>query len=189
MRTMCSVNSRTNPGSASIFSLASDATRWAAGVTLNSSAEVSVLTTTESVKARGRQGPISGRPDARLRSPMKMTGGSKPGQRPVGADRSSLGLPPGISACLFDLDGVLTQTARVHARVWKDMFDAFLKARADRGREPFRPFDEVGDYDEYVDGKPREEGVSSFLAARHITLPEGSEDDTPEACLLYTSDA
>jgi len=116
---------------------------------------------------------------------MEMTGGSEPGQRPVGADRSSLGLPPGISACLFDLDGVLTQTARVHARVWKDMFDAFLKARADRGEEPFRPFDEVGDYDEYVDGKPREEGVSSFLAARHITLPEGSEDDPPEADTVH----
>lgn len=103
----------------------------------------------------------------------------------MGADRSSLGLPPNIAACLFDLDGVLTQTAKVHARVWKEMFDAFLKGRTERTGEPFRPFDEVSDYDEYVDGKPREEGVSSFLAARHITLPEGSEDDPPEADTVH----
>jgi beta-phosphoglucomutase family hydrolase len=116
---------------------------------------------------------------------MVIAPGSEPGQRPVGADRSSLGLPPNIAACLFDLDGVLTQTAKVHARVWKEMFDAFLKGRTERTGEPFRPFDEVSDYDEYVDGKPREEGVSSFLAARHITLPEGSEDDPPEADTVH----
>jgi beta-phosphoglucomutase family hydrolase len=116
---------------------------------------------------------------------MVIAPGSEPGQRPVGADRSSLGLPPNIAACLFDLDGVLTQTAKVHARVWKEMFDAFLKRRTERTGEPFRPFDEVSDYDEYVDGKPREEGVSSFLAARHITLPEGSEDDPPEADTVH----
>src|ERR1700676_947685 len=96
-------------------------------------------------------------------------------------DRSSLGLPPTIAACLFDLDGVLTQTAKVHAKAWKTMFDAYLKQRAEGTGEPFRPFDDVADYDEYVDGKPREDGVRAFLASRQITLPEGTEDDPPEA--------
>jgi beta-phosphoglucomutase family hydrolase len=96
-------------------------------------------------------------------------------------DRGSLGLPLTIAACLFDLDGVLTKTALVHAAAWKAMFDAFLTQRAERRGEPFRPFDEVADYDEYVDGKPREDGVRSFLASRQITLPEGGEDDPPEA--------
>jgi beta-phosphoglucomutase family hydrolase len=114
-----------------------------------------------------------------------MAARSEPGQRPAGADRSSLGLPPSIAACLFDLDGVLTQTAKVHARVWKEMFDAFLKARAQGTGEEFRPFDEISDYDEYVDGKPREDGVRSFLAARHISLPEGSENDPPEADTVH----
>jgi len=99
----------------------------------------------------------------------------------VTADRSSLGLRPNIAACLFDLDGVLTQTARVHARAWKETFDTFLKDHARRTREGFRPFDDVRDYDEYVDGKPREEGVRSFLAARHISLPEGSASDPVDA--------
>ena len=104
---------------------------------------------------------------------------SPPG--PVRVDRSSLGLPPTIDACLFDLDGVLTQTAKVHARAWKAMFDAFLKEHAARTGEDFQPFDEVSDYDTYVDGKPREDGVRSFLASRNIELPEGSEQDPPEA--------
>jgi len=99
----------------------------------------------------------------------------------VSADRSSLGLPPNIKACLFDLDGVLTQTAKVHARAWKEVFDAFLEERARSTGSAFRPFDEVRDYDEYVDGKPREEGVRSFLASREISLPDGSEKDPPEA--------
>lgn len=93
---------------------------------------------------------------------------------------AELGLPSGITACLFDLDGVLTQTASVHARAWKQMFDAFLKQRAQKTGERFVPFDRVKDYDEYVDGKPRADGVRSFLAARSISLPEGSERDTPE---------
>ncbi|HVS49052.1 MAG TPA: beta-phosphoglucomutase family hydrolase [Candidatus Dormibacteraeota bacterium] len=103
----------------------------------------------------------------------------------MGADRSLLGLRPNIEACLFDLDGVLTPTARVHAKAWKEMFDAFLKKRAETTGEAFRPFDEVSDYDEYVDGKPREEGVRSFLAARHITLPEGTENDPAEADTVH----
>lgn len=83
-----------------------------------------------------------------------------------------LGLPDGVTACLFDLDGVLTQTAKVHAAAWKQMFDAYLRERAARTGEEFVPFDPVADYDQYVDGKPRYEGVRSFLAARGIELPE-----------------
>jgi beta-phosphoglucomutase family hydrolase len=76
-----------------------------------------------------------------------------------------LGLPDGVTACLFDLDGVLTKTAAVHARAWKQMFDAYL---AERGDE--RPFDLHDDYDEYVDGKPRDAGVRDFLASRGIEV-------------------
>jgi beta-phosphoglucomutase family hydrolase len=88
-----------------------------------------------------------------------------------------LGLPDGVTGCLFDLDGVLTQTARVHAAAWREMFDSFLHESSEVTGAPFVPFDPVKDYDEYVDGKPREEGTSSFLAARGISLPEGSPDD------------
>ena len=92
-----------------------------------------------------------------------------------------IGLPQEIEACLFDLDGVLTQTAKVHAAAWKTMFDEYLRGRAaDRG-EKFVEFDAVGDYDEYVDGKPRYDGVRSFLASRHIELPQGSPSDPPQA--------
>jgi len=86
-----------------------------------------------------------------------------------------------VSACLFDLDGVLTQTAKVHAAAWKQTFDDYLRGRADRLGEPFVAFDAVSDYDEYVDGKPRYDGVRSFLSSRTIELPEGSPDDPPEA--------
>jgi beta-phosphoglucomutase family hydrolase len=91
----------------------------------------------------------------------------------------NLGLPDGIKACLFDLDGVLTQTAKVHAAAWKQMFDEYLKARAERTGDEFVPFDSRSDYDKYVDGKPRYDGVRSFLASRGITLDEGSPDDAP----------
>jgi len=91
-----------------------------------------------------------------------------------------LGLPSGISACLFDLDGVLTPTAAVHAAAWKEMFDDYLRERAARTGEPFVPFDPVTDYDEYVDGKARADGTRSFLESRHITLPEGDEGDPPD---------
>jgi beta-phosphoglucomutase family hydrolase len=92
-----------------------------------------------------------------------------------------LGLPDGVTACLFDLDGVLTQTAKVHTAAWKQMFDAYLRDRADRTGEPFVAFDPVGDYDEYVDGKPRYEGARSFLASRGIELPQGNPGDQPGA--------
>ncbi len=91
-----------------------------------------------------------------------------------------LGLPDGVSACLFDLDGVLTQTAKVHAKAWKQMFDAYLQDRAKQRGEEFVPFDPVADYDEYVDGKPRYEGVQSFLTARGIDLPRGDPGDPPD---------
>jgi beta-phosphoglucomutase family hydrolase len=78
-----------------------------------------------------------------------------------------LGLPDTIRACLFDLDGVLTQTAKVHAAAWKQMFDEYLHTRD----EPFREFTQ-DDYDEYVDGKPRQDGVRSFLESRGIQLPD-----------------
>ena len=92
-----------------------------------------------------------------------------------------LGLPNEIRACLFDLDGVLTQTAKVHAAAWKEMFDAYLQERAARTGESFAPFDAVADYDEYVDGRSRYDGVRSFLASRGITLPEGEPADPPSA--------
>jgi beta-phosphoglucomutase family hydrolase len=86
-----------------------------------------------------------------------------------------------VTACLFDLDGVLTQTAKVHAAAWKQMFDDYLQRRAARTGEAFVPFDADRDYDEYVDGKPRYDGVRSFLASRSIKLPEGSPEDPPSA--------
>jgi len=92
-----------------------------------------------------------------------------------------LGLPDRIRACLFDVDGVLTETATVHAAAWKEMFDAYLQARADTSGEPFIEFDEVTDYDIYVDGKPRADGTRSFLRSRHIDLPEGQATDPPGA--------
>jgi beta-phosphoglucomutase family hydrolase len=92
-----------------------------------------------------------------------------------------LGLPDGIEACLFDLDGVLTQTAKVHAAAWKEMFDDYLRKRAERTGEAFVAFDAGDDYDEYVDGKPRYDGVRSFLQSRGIELPDGSPDDPPTA--------
>jgi beta-phosphoglucomutase family hydrolase len=91
-----------------------------------------------------------------------------------------LGLPDTIRACLFDLDGVLTPTAAVHAAAWKELFDDFLRHRAERTGEPFVPFDPVADYDEYVDGKARADGTRSFLESRHIMLPEGDPDDPPD---------
>jgi beta-phosphoglucomutase-like phosphatase (HAD superfamily) len=96
-----------------------------------------------------------------------------------------LGLPDGIHACLFDLDGVLTQTAKVHAAAWKAIFDEYLKLRAQRTGEPFRPFDELRDYDEYVDGRPRDDGVRAFLESRGIDLPEGGPDDPPDAETIH----
>ncbi|MEV8243019.1 beta-phosphoglucomutase family hydrolase [Streptomyces rochei] len=90
---------------------------------------------------------------------------------------TQLGLPDSIRACLFDLDGVVTKTAVVHAAAWKETFDAFLR---ERDGADFRPFTD-SDYDEYVDGRPRADGVRTFLASRGIELPEGDPDDPPDA--------
>jgi beta-phosphoglucomutase family hydrolase len=96
-----------------------------------------------------------------------------------------LGIPGRVGACLFDLDGVLTKTAKVHAAAWKKMFDEYLRKRAARhAGEPgaeFVPFDEVSDYETDVDGKPRADGTRSFLLSRGIALPDGSPDDPPSA--------
>ncbi|RLP98940.1 HAD family phosphatase [Micromonospora sp. CV4] len=92
-----------------------------------------------------------------------------------------LGLPAHVTACLFDLDGVLTQTAKVHNAAWTETFDEFLRQRATATGEPFQPFDPGPDYNRYVDGRPRADGVRSFLASRGIVLPEGSPDDPPDA--------
>jgi beta-phosphoglucomutase family hydrolase len=92
-----------------------------------------------------------------------------------------IGLPADVRACLFDLDGVLTQTAKVHAAAWKAMFDEYLRRRTEAGGVEFVAFDSHHDYDEYVDGKPRYEGVRSFLQSRHIELPQGDPSDPPTA--------
>ncbi|ETW25435.1 beta-phosphoglucomutase family hydrolase [Mycobacterium gastri] len=96
-----------------------------------------------------------------------------------------LGLPENVRACLFDLDGVLTDTASVHSKAWKAMFDAYLSERAERTGEPFVPFDPATDYRRYVDGKKREDGVRSFLDSRGIQLPDGNPDDPGETESVY----
>lgn len=95
-------------------------------------------------------------------------------------ETSALGLPPGIRNCLFDLDGVLTHTAAVHTEAWKEMFDGYLRERAEREGISFVPFDADRDYPTYVDGKPRADGVRSFLQSRGIELPDGHLDDGPD---------
>ncbi|HET6836050.1 MAG TPA: beta-phosphoglucomutase family hydrolase [Acidimicrobiales bacterium] len=96
-----------------------------------------------------------------------------------------LGLPTGVTACLFDLDGVLTRTATVHAAAWKQMFDEFLEEWSTRTDQTFVPFDAGRDYDNYVDGRPRLEGTRGFLQSRGIDLPEGSPDDPPGALTVH----
>ena len=90
-----------------------------------------------------------------------------------------LGLPDGIRACLFDLDGVLTRTATVHFAAWKRTFDGFL-----RQHDPRQPEFTQADYNAYVDGKPRHDGVRDFLASRGITLPEGAAGDAVDAATV-----
>jgi beta-phosphoglucomutase family hydrolase len=98
----------------------------------------------------------------------------------TGSDPTAgLGLPAAIRACLFDLDGVVTDTARIHADAWKHTFDTFLSGRATQTGELLHPFDEEDDYEHFVDGRPRLDGVRSFLASRGIHLPEGSPSDPP----------
>jgi alpha,alpha-trehalase len=85
-----------------------------------------------------------------------------------------------MEAVIFDLDGVVTRTAELHAQAWKQLFDEYLEARARRLGEPFRPFDPASDYRRFVDGRPRYEGVVSFLRSRGIELPFGSPGDPEE---------
>jgi beta-phosphoglucomutase family hydrolase len=89
-----------------------------------------------------------------------------------------LGLPDAVTACLFDLDGVLTDTASVHRKAWKQTFDPVL---ADHGQPEFTD----DDYADYVDGKPRADGVRDFLHSRGIDLPEGAAGDPPDANTVY----
>jgi beta-phosphoglucomutase family hydrolase len=96
-----------------------------------------------------------------------------------------LGLPEAVHACLFDLDGVLTDTASVHTKAWTVMFDSFLEQRAKTTGEKFVPFDADKDYLNYVDGKKREDGVRSFLASRGIELPDGDPDDSADKDTVY----
>jgi beta-phosphoglucomutase family hydrolase len=116
-----------------------------------------------------------------------------------------LGLPDGVTACLFDMDGVVTKTAVVHAAAWKQMFDEFLSSQAAKAKSEaksesgdssgqdgqdgqdgqFAPFDAERDYDEYVDGKPRLEGTASFLESRKIDLPTGSPSDKPGTATVW----
>jgi beta-phosphoglucomutase family hydrolase len=104
-----------------------------------------------------------------------------PGAASPAPGHGRFGLPDAVRACLFDLDGVITQTATVHAKAWKEMFDEFLRRRAEQTGEPFVPFDVHDDYDRYVDGLPRADGVRTFLRSRGIELPEGDPDDPPDA--------
>lgn len=87
----------------------------------------------------------------------------------------------GLTAIVFDLDGVITRTARLHAAAWKQLFDGYLEERANRTGEPFAPFDALRDYTAFVDGKPRYDGVASFLDSRGIALPWGTPEDAPDA--------
>jgi beta-phosphoglucomutase family hydrolase len=95
------------------------------------------------------------------------------------------GTPDHIRACLFDLDGVLTQTAVVHAKAWQQTFDDYLRRRAATTGGAFTPFDPVADYDRYVDGRSRADGTRTFLQSRGITLPEGTSDDPPGTDTIY----
>ncbi|EFC84086.1 HAD family phosphatase [Parafrankia sp. EUN1f] len=95
-----------------------------------------------------------------------------------------LGLPDHIRACLFDLDGVLTRTAAVHAAAWKEMFDDFLENWARRSGDPYVPFDLGADYADYVDGRPRADGVRAFLDSRGIHLPPGAPGDPPSGLTI-----
>ncbi len=102
------------------------------------------------------------------------------GRMPVSASAATArGLFAGVRALLFDLDGVITRTATLHAASWKRLFDEYLAEHAKRTGQPFVAFDLVGDYRRYVDGKPRYDGVQSFLASRGMAIPWGSPGDPP----------
>ena len=109
----------------------------------------------------------------------------RPPGNPTHICQRIIGLPDTVLACLFDMDGVLTETATVHAAAWKEVFDQELSKWATESGRPFVPFDSILDYDRFVDGKPRAEGVTSFLASRSIRLPYGTPDDPPGAATVF----
>ncbi len=117
-----------------------------------------------------------------LRVPQAMPTSSASGIAAVTSQADpSQGATIGYSAVILDLDGVITRTATIHARAWKQTFDPFIASRAIESGQPFRPFDSDQDYRRYVDGKPRYDGVRDFLASRGIQLPYGSPNDPPDA--------
>ncbi|WP_051609535.1 trehalose-phosphatase [Fodinicurvata fenggangensis] len=93
--------------------------------------------------------------------------------------------PARLEAVLFDMDGVVTDTAQAHAAAWKHLFDEFLCARAEASGDEYRPFDPEREYREFVDGKPRHAGIKSFLRSRGIDLPEGTPEDPPDANTVF----
>ena len=104
---------------------------------------------------------------------------------PVPIDATRLGLPRGVQACLFDVEGVLTDSGLLHARAWREVFDPLLLRFGERAGWAFRPFDPVEDYRDFLDGRPRLEGIHVFLASRGIRLPEGRVDDPADADTAY----
>src|SRR5512132_1518377 len=104
---------------------------------------------------------------------------------PVPVSNAMLGLPKDVTACVFDLDGVLTDSGVLHAAAWGEVLDQFLLRRSNQAGWPFIPFDRDGDYRAFIDGRPRLEGVHAFLASRGIRLPEGRFDDPPDAETAY----
>jgi beta-phosphoglucomutase-like phosphatase (HAD superfamily) len=99
--------------------------------------------------------------------------------------RSMLGLPEHVTACVFELDGVLATSAAVHAAAWAETFDPFLLERAERHRRPIRPFLRDRDYEDHLAGAPRLVGVRAFLASRGISLPEGADGDPPGTATVH----
>jgi beta-phosphoglucomutase-like phosphatase (HAD superfamily) len=110
---------------------------------------------------------------------------ARPWLSPVPLTPSMLGLPLGVAGCLFDLEGVLTDAAVVHARAWAEVFDSFLAELTHETERRFAPFDPVEDYAAYLDGRPRLEGIHAFLESRGLRIPEGDRDDPPDAQTAY----
>ncbi len=104
---------------------------------------------------------------------------ARPWLSPVPITPSMLGLPPTVTGCLFDLDGVLTDSAVVHALAWQEVFDALLLEVGHTTGRHFEPFDRANDYDSYLDGRPRLEGIHAFVHSRGLRIPEGDRDDLP----------
>lgn len=108
-------------------------------------------------------------------------------QAAVGAE--AVGLDPGVHACLFDLDGVLTRTATIRAEAWKKTFDTFLRAYDVHSMRTDEPFDEQADYETYLDGRTSADGIRAFLASRGIEVPEGGPEDLPGTETVHGIDA